>query len=246
MWGFRHLTSLSESMLQERHGSNLGAFEINDDGYLVAVGEDANYREGITKGLWGTQVEVDGYSYRWGIPIVDTDADGFPVFQEIGTSAPDFNLGWLNNVAWKGFNLHTAFQAQIGGNVYNRTKQRLMQHERTPEQDQSGKPDDLKKNIDYYQTIYNRADYTQAFVEDATYLKLRSLSLQYRLNNAQLERFGLGRLASSVALGVVGRNIFTATGYTGFDPEVGNVLIREDNFDWPNTRSFTGTVEITF
>ena len=246
MWGQRHIRGLNEAFMLERHAGSLDQFQVNDDGYVVPVGAGNTYRDGISKDLWGTRLTIDGYDYAWGEPIVESDDIGFPIYQQIGSSNPDFQVGWLNNVNWGSISLHTAFHAQIGGNVWNNTNQRLYQHERSADLDQAGKPEELKKPVSYYQNIYNRNDPTEHFIEDATYLKLRSLSLLYRFNNSQLERLGLDRFASSVAFGVIGRNLFTLTGYSGFDPEVGNVLERVDSFEWPNTRTLTGTLEITF
>ncbi|MEX2610682.1 MAG: SusC/RagA family TonB-linked outer membrane protein [Gemmatimonadota bacterium] len=246
-WGFRHLTSLNESMIVARHGSDVaGNFQINDDGYLVPVGAGNDYTDGVEKDLWGTKVAIGDHEYDWGLPIVELDDAGAPLKQKLGSFLPDFQLGWLNNVTWGGLNLHAQVHSQVGGKVYNYTKQRLYQHERDVDLDQSGKPTELKKPDPYYQNIYNRADATNHFAEDGTFVKLRSLSALYRLNSGQLDAIGIGRFASSIGLGIVGRNLLTLTGYSGFDPEVGNVTNRFDDFSWPNTRTFTGTVEITF
>jgi hypothetical protein len=185
-------------------------------------------------------------TYQWGTPILNVDSLGFPVVQQIGRSDPDFQIGWLNNVAWRGFNLHTQLHAQIGGNVYNGTRQRMYQHERHGDLDQAGKPDELKKTIAYYQALYNANENTSPFVEDASYLKLREVALQYRLNRQQLSKIGLGRMAETVTIGLIGRNLFTITGYSGFDPEVGSVLERRDTFAFPNPRTLTFNFEIAF
>ena len=47
-------------------------------------------------------------------------------------------------------------------------------------------------------------------------------------------------------LSLIGRNLLTFTDYKGYDPEVGNSIVRLDAFDYPRYRTFTGSVEITF
>ena len=47
-------------------------------------------------------------------------------------------------------------------------------------------------------------------------------------------------------MSLIGRNLFTSTDYRGYDPEVGNTLVRLDSFDYPRYRTVTGSVEITF
>jgi TonB-linked SusC/RagA family outer membrane protein len=244
MWGERFLTDLSD--IQSRHPGAGNQFQVNDDGYVVWVGEGASWRDGLSQELWGTQSLVDGELYRWGMPILDRDTMGFTVLQQIGSSAPDANLGWLNNIYWRGFAIHSHMQAQIGGNTYNGTKQRLYQHERSGDLDQRHKPLENRKTLNYYEALYNRNNPSSHFVEDGAYLKLRALSVMYRFNQDQLNRFGVGRLARSLNLGVNARNIFTLSNYSGFDPEVGSVLQRRDLFSYPNARQFTFTGEITF
>jgi hypothetical protein len=155
-------------------------------------------------------------------------------------------MGWLNNVNFRGLALHTHFHAQFGGEVYNGTRQRLYQHERHADLDQAGRPDELKKTIAYYQALYNQNENTSHFVEDGSFLKLRAVSLQYRISRQTMERIGLRNFTNGIALGLIGRNLFTISNYKGFDPEVGTVLERYDSFDYPNTRTITATLEITF
>jgi hypothetical protein len=64
------------------------------------------------------------------------------------------------------------------------------------------------------------------------------------------DRTNLGFLSSvfhRVTLGVIGRNLFTITNYSGWDPEVGQddaTRYRVDNFRYPKFRTFTGFLEI--
>ena len=54
------------------------------------------------------------------------------------------------------------------------------------------------------------------FVEDASYLRLKSLSFNYRLPKKIIQRWGF----SNIDVYVTGYNLFTWTKYTGQDPEV--------------------------
>jgi TonB-linked SusC/RagA family outer membrane protein len=246
MWGQRFISSANE--LPAVHQGSHGAFQVNDDGYLVAVGEGNSWTEGITKNLWGTDVIVDGVSYKWGHPIRLLDENGFPAFVSIGQSAPDLNLGFINNIRFGGFSVYSLIQAQVGGDVYNQTRQRMYQYLRHSDVDQSGKSVETKKEFEYYRAgLYNSLDYVNEFVEDGSYLKLRELAVRYAFSRDQLARWGLGGVAPQrLSIGVLGRNLLTFTGYSGFDPEVGSALVRIDSFAYPNTRTLTGTLEITF
>ena len=243
MYGQRFVRSFDK--LPARFRGQESQFQINDDGFLVPVG-DADWTDVHIFGE-NRLVSVNGASLQWGLPIVEENDNATRRFSIIGNGYPDAQVGWLNNLTWRGLRLHSQFHAQIGGDVYNHTKQRMYQDLRHGDIDQFGKAHERKKSFDYYSTIYNQAINTDYFVEDGSYLKLRELALSYRLSREQLGRVGIGRWApGGIALGVIGRNLWTITGYTGWDPEVGTANTRYDNFDYPPPRNFTASVEITF
>jgi hypothetical protein len=83
-------------------------------------------------------------------------------------------------------------------------------------------------------------------VEDASYVKLRELSISYRI----------GALAGTGdwKLGFVGRNLHTWTKYRGFDPESGNTtgplnssaLTPVAGYRFPNLRTYTAQLSTSF
>jgi hypothetical protein len=114
--------------------------------------------------------------------------------------------------------------------------------------DQTGKPDELKKPLDYYQR--GLADFNDSwidlFVEDGTHLKLGEARVSYRLTRQQIGRF-LGRVTpSELTFGLNARNLFTLSGFSGFDPEAGEPLSRVEDIGYPHLRTLTATIDITF
>jgi len=69
---------------------------------------------------------------------------------------------------------------------------------------------------------------SRQFVEDASYVKLREISIGYTLNSPSLTR-GLG--FSSIDLRLAGRNLKTWTNYTGVDPLAGHDAPSDDRYD---------------
>jgi hypothetical protein len=137
------------------------------------------------------------------------------------------------------------WDAQVGGDAYNQTNQRMYQYQRSSDVDQTGKAQELKKPIEYYVNLYAANSPTSYFVEDASFVKLRELSVRYRLPTSftsNLARVGV----SGMGISLIGRNILTFTNYKGYDPEVGNTILRLDSFDYPRYRTFTTSVDITF
>jgi hypothetical protein len=233
-------------------------FDINDDGYLVWVGQGRTWRDGFSETAcapalkcWGQTTSLQGYptTVRWGMPLVELDSAGFFAKLHAGTSVPDAQVGWMNNLQWRGFSFHTALRAQIGGETYNNTKRNLFTvGQRHAEMDQSGKERERQKPIDYYITGFGSGETfaNTHFIEDASFVKLSSLAVQYTFNRTQLNKVGLGRFASALGLGITGQNLYTFTGYTGYDPEVGGIFFRVDQWYYPPPRTLTGRVEITF
>ncbi|TVP53643.1 MAG: SusC/RagA family TonB-linked outer membrane protein [Gemmatimonadales bacterium] len=242
----------STSTLAEVHAGSESQFQVNDDGYLVPVG-DFNFTDGMSQNLWGTTVSIDGQNYAWGIPMLIRDEAGNPEFLQIGDANPNFNVGMTNTIRWRGLGFHTLLDAKVGGDVYNNTRQWPYRDNMSPDMVQAGKDEGLRKPIDYYSALYNTNSTNSHFVEDGSYLKLREMEMSYRFNRSQLEALPMGGLGlDNLQVSLIGRNLLTLTNFTGFDPEVGsggaggateNPL---DSFGYPNFRSFTLGVSVDF
>jgi len=202
-------------------------YVVNPLGYLVK------------KSLRGTAGEL---------PITYVDSKGNSNFV-LGNVNPKLNYGWANDVRLSAFNIHALFDGQLGGQIYNFTKQWMFQDLRSGDMDQSGKADDQKIAEGFYSAgLYNGLNASDYFVESGTYLKLRELSVGYTVANKWLPKVGLGR-AQGLKVALIGRNLYTWTKYTGFDPDVtsgSDFNYRIDGFKYPAFRTITGQVEIQF
>lgn len=232
-------------------------FQINDEGYLVWVGSGNSWRDGNAKNLWGTSFQANGFTYRWGEPFRQVDDEGNVVRVRGGSSLPDVNFGFGSNLRYKNFSLYAQLRGQIGGKVYNRARHWLYGVAQHGDLDQSGKPDELKKPVDYYErglaanSECNGSGsactvYIDEFLEDGTHLKLGELSARYRFGRDQIRKV-LGNMApAEIAMGVNGRNLFILSGYSGLDPERGSPLSRVEYLNYPLLRLWTATIDITF
>ncbi len=244
MWGQKLWRTYAD--LPDKHANSHDAFDINDDGLLVPVGVGNTWQDGVAKSLWGTSVVIDGTSYPWGMPSRVLDATGQPARVLIGNANPDMNWGISSQLRVGQLNVYALVGGQIGGDVYNQTKQRMYQYARNREIDQDGKPDEQKKPTTYYTgPLYNGNNASEWFVEDASYTKLREASVRFGLTPRQLpvlRRIGMER----VLLAVIGRNLLELTNYSGYDAEIGGILTRIDSFDFPTYRTMTFSLEIEF
>lgn len=243
MYGFRFIKGTDE--LLEAATARASEFQVNDEGLLVWVGPGNTFQEGETKKLWGTSTTIGTTNFGWGMPIILRDSTGSSRLVRIGDGNPDLHWGVSNNISWNNLTVFALVDASIGGQVYNETNQRMYQWARSRDVDQTGKPQELKKPIEYYVNLYQANDPTDYFVEDAGFVKLREVSLRYRLASglvSSLTRFGV----SGATVSLIGRNLKTWTSYKGYDPEVGGTIVRRDNFVYPRYRTFTGSIELTF
>ena len=181
-------------------------------------------------------------------PIPYVDASGNDKFV-IGNVNPKLNYGFNNDIRWKRFGFHGLFSGQVGGSVYNFSKQWRFQDLRAGDMDMTNVPDAQKVAEAFFtQGLYNGLDPANYFVESGAYLKLQELSVSYDVNPRLLSRVGLGNIAG-LKLSVLGRNLYTWTSYSGFDPDVtsgSDFNFKIDGFRYPPFRSFTGQIQVRF
>jgi len=136
----------------------------------------------------------------------------------------------------------------LGGKIYNAARQWEYNQLRHGDMDQTGKPDDLKKPLDYYQRALSNSDsgFIDEFLESGTFLKFSEARVSYRFTRDQMQKLLRGAAPGDVTLGVNGRNLYTWTGFQAFDPERGTPLSRIVGVGYPHLRSLTMTVDVTF
>ena len=228
-------------------------YVVNEEGYFVR------------KNDYHTKAEVPLKSYECN----DADCKTNKSVVQIGDVNPDFNLGLNTNAQWKSFNLNATLTWVKGGNIYNYTRQWPFNEFRDAVIDQSGKPDPGtcaanwptadptcpyktgRKPTTYYSAFYNNFDPNDYFVEDGSYLRLRELSVNYQIPTRLVQRIPFADFRTA-RLGIVGRNLWTNTKYSGYDPDVtgpggGNPFAyRVDYFTYPAYRTFTAMLEFGF
>lgn len=77
-------------------------------------------------------------------------------------------------------------------------------------------------------------------LENAAFMRLKNLTVSYTLPSQWIRKSGV---LSDAKVFFVGRNLWTVTGYTGFDPEVDSNLSLGN---YPNTKQFSFGVELKF
>ncbi|HUF25472.1 MAG TPA: SusC/RagA family TonB-linked outer membrane protein [Gemmatimonadaceae bacterium] len=222
---------------QTWHRDNL---TINEDGYVIVASTHGTAAERAIKYVRCKRQDDTG-------TCVETTN-----IVQIGDANPDFNLSFGANLNHRRFVVSALLDWSHGGDLYNGTRQWAFQATRDRIQDQFGKPESAKKSAAYYAVgFYNGLDPNDFFVEDGSYAKLKELSIHYTLLGSQLQGLGVLRGVHELRLGLIGRNLFTITDYSGLDPEVSGLFgdpfqVRMDWFQYPQFRTFSAVVEISF
>ena len=168
----------------------------------------------------------------------------------IGDTNPDFTFGLTNNISWKNLSLSFLLQGSVGNDIFNGN---LMD---VNVANIGNIPTDVYNSrwtADNYENAawpkatggYNRTFLlSDRYVEDGSYLKLKNITLSYRLPRPipGLEQ---------VLLSFTATNVFTISNYSWYDPEVnafGSDSSRRgvDIYSYPSSRTFTFGLGLTF
>lgn len=137
------------------------------------------------------------------------DGMGGSTVGKVGDTEPDFRAGIHSSLSWGGLRLATLVDWQQGGSVINLTRFLY---------DASGNTADFEGAGQERSTRFANGE-TGVYVEDATFIKVREISLSYEIPSELVAALDpVDRLYVSLA----GRDLFTFTNYSGLDPEVSN------------------------
>jgi TonB-linked SusC/RagA family outer membrane protein len=220
-----------------------------------------------TDGLFRTQEELANGPDQ-GLPISptgtwlgdvryqDLNGDGKIDDQDltyIGDPNPSFTFGLTNTFRYKSFDLSVFLQGTYGNDVLNYTK-------RTTEQLNNVYNNQLTTVMNrfteanpngtlprYNQWHNNNFRVSDRFVEDGSYLRIQNVTFGYNLPSTLISKAKI----QNARLFVSGQNLHTFTKYTGYDPELGAfnssaTFFNIDNGNYPNPRTFTFGVNVTF
>jgi hypothetical protein len=159
---------------------------------------------------------------------------------QIGNSAPDFKVGFVNDISYKSFNFSVVLDWQQGGNIIDLT---TFLYDDAANAKDFGTPEHEARFECYLRGAMN------CYMGDATFLKVREVSIGVDLPRRWAQSLGWG--VDNVRLNVSGRDLFSFQKYAGLDPEVGNIgsaAIR-NNLDvapYPPNRSIFFSIGVGF
>jgi TonB-linked SusC/RagA family outer membrane protein len=246
-----------------------GDFPLNQPVHIIRVGEPVGALYGyVVNGVYQNAEEVAAgpesatakpgdlkyadISGVAGVPDGVVDANDRTI---IGNPYPKFNFGVTNTVTFKGFTLNVFIQSSIGAQVANLNRYVL--------DGLAGASYNVSRSYyegawrgegtsNYYPTIraagvanYNLGRFSSYLVDDASYIRLKNVSLSYNFNMKKL------KFINRLQVFVSGSNLVTLTNYKGYDPEVssdaGSAMSPSVDFGtYPVTRTFSTGLNLTF
>lgn len=211
-----------------------------------------NYSLRISEG--GSYGDIYGKTFlRAADGSIMVDDNGKPqgnsVFEFLGNPNPDFLAGWNNTLEIKDFVITALIDGRFGGKVMSITQAILDEYGVSKvtgdARDKGGVTIDATKVSGgkwsgaipaetFYTTVGGRAGITEYYMYDATNIRLRELSVGYRVPLTS-------KVIKDMRLSLVARNLFFIKKEAPYDPELsmstGNGLQGIDVFSLPATRS---------
>ncbi|MBO4434285.1 MAG: TonB-dependent receptor [Bacteroidales bacterium] len=188
----------------------------------------------------------------------------------IGNATPDFTGGFSLSAYFKGFDLAANFNYMIGNQVYNANKieftssRKFYNHNLLNSMDVANRWTNIDwetgefitdattlETVNAGKTMWNPAIANAVFsdwaVEDASFLRLQTLTLGYTLPEKYVEKAHLRR----ARIYVTGTNLLCLTKYSGYDPEVDTrratpLTPGVDYSAYPKSIGFVAGVNLTF
>jgi len=179
------------------------------------------------------------------------DADNDRTF--LGNPVPEYTFGINNSFSWNGFDLNVFIQGVAGNEIANFNRINL--------EDLNGRNNVLKEAFANRWTPQNPTNefsrafsgvrtnrFSNVYIEDGSYLRLKSVTLGYSISSDFLSKLAINRLRIYVS----GKNLYSLTKYSGVDPEVSwggqnNALSAGADFGgYPNSKSFLFGLNLNF
>ncbi|MDB5262720.1 MAG: SusC/RagA family TonB-linked outer membrane protein, partial [Adhaeribacter sp.] len=251
--------------------NSLGVFSRDEDAYLTNIGKDDQTGRALydfVGNVPGSEASKDangnpivmrnlssgGVAFKGGdMRFEDVNKDG--VFNNddqkiIGRAQPNYFGGITNNFSYKGFDLNVFLQFQAGNDIVNSARRSLENMTDATNQSiavtrrwrKQGDETDMPSAV--YRDDIGNARFSTRWIEDGSYMRLKTITLGYNLPSALVQR----TFINSARIFATTQNLLTFTKYRGVDPEfTGGVIV--GGIDWstfPQPRTLTLGVNIGF
>lgn len=216
-------TDVYGATIRTQVGSAANLFYGYKTAGVFATTEDAQAAGVDPKGLY-TLAEngiTRNYFQAGDVHFVDTDNNGEINDKDcvvIGDPNPDFYGNIFTTVAYKNFKLDVRFNYSVGNDIYNYMRSQLEGGNRFMNQTTAmlgrwqveGQKTEMPRAT--FQDPMGNARFSDRWIEDGSYLKLKTITLSYDLPITS-------QFLQGLQFWIQANNVFTLTKYLGTDPE---------------------------
>ena len=233
--------------------------------YITEVGKPiGNYYLLVQDGIFSTEEQLTEYPHfsttqAGDFRYVDVDKDGIIDANNdrtiVGNYMPDFTYGFNGSLGYKGVDVVFAFQGVYGNEILNLNNRYLANmegnqncttialnrwvSEENPGNGQVNRANRKQKGNNGFTSTYH--------IEDGSYLRLQTITIGYSLPKKITKLANIEQLRFYLS----GKNLWTSTKYTGYNPEVSNrpsnaLTPGEDYGSYPLAKVVTCGLNLTF
>jgi TonB-linked SusC/RagA family outer membrane protein len=212
----------------------------------------------VTDGIFQTPEEVASAAFQSNetvpgdIRFKDIDGNGTIDANDrtyIGNPTPRFTYGFNTDFEWKGLELNFFLQGSQGNDIYLNTIRYDFTYVNRPAAALARWTGPGTSNSEPRVSLTDpnqNARVSDRFVEDGSYLRLKTVQLGYNLPSKWLKKAHFEKMK----IYVTAQNLLTLTKYSGLDPEIGNIggslEVGIDRGFYPQARTIMGGVSLTF
>lgn len=236
---YNGLTDGNDQELILKEGESVGSFYGYRFTGVVQSGEDVSKLPKI-----GGRTPQPGDAKFADVSGTDGNPDGRITPESdrvvLGSIQPDFTYGFSTSASYGNFDFYILFQGSQGNEVYNLLRRYLERPNDSYNMSaallNSWTEANPSNTIPYIGST-RTTELDSRYVENASFLKLRNVTLGYTIPIKTSSTLSKIRLFASA------RNLFTITKYKGYDPEVASGI---DLGIYPSSKSFLAGVSVTF
>lgn len=159
----------------------------------------------------------------------------------LGNIFPEFTFGFNNSLIYKDFSVNLFIEGSYGNDIINYTRKSLegmdgSKNNMTTVLDR-WTPSNPNASLPRADHISNSGAFSDRWVEDGSYLRIRDLTIGYNIPKKVLNGIASVKIFTSF------ENLYTWTKYSGYDPAIGGGI---DNNLYPTSRKYSFGLSLAF
>ncbi len=194
--------------------------------------------------------QIDSSAQMGDLIYNDTDGDGKITSADRvygGSGLPKYEIGFNTNIRYKQFDFSMQWYSALGHEIMNGAKMVSYSEGRNVNLLSQWSESNPTSAIPSYRgdndSHANYKGYTDLWLEDGSYLRLKNITLGYSLSKKVLKKFSITKARFYISA----QNPITITNYSGYNPEVGGNInsMGLDKANYPASITYSAGLNLT-